>query len=342
VHRHSHAEPGGAAFQTAAGIRAARWSSLALFVTGAIELAIFAVGNSAGLLADAIHNLGDVATTLAIWCAFLISRRDASERYPYGYHRVEDLAGIFVLLVMSASAAVAGYSSLKHLITGTHPTHLALGAAAALVGFAGNELTGLYKTRVGKRIGSVALVADGTHSRTDGLVSLAALLGIGGVAIGIERADGVAGVVITLIIVGVIVETARGVLGRSVDAVDPELARKVQAVAASVAGVTEVHEVRVRWAGRALFVSLSIALPPGLSLAGAHDVAEDVRHALLHEIENLRGIDIHMDPAGDRASAHARTAHHDDEQVDSHEHGDHDHTEHEPVHGHSQEPPVAG
>lgn len=339
-HGQSHGAPGGGAeLRTAEGVRAAKWSSLALFVTGAIELAIFAVGGSAGLLADAIHNLGDVATTLAIWAAFLVSRRDANERYPYGYHRVEDLAGLFVLLVMLASGIAAGWESVQHLITGAHPTHLAVSAAAALVGFAGNELTALYKTRVGRRIGSVSLVADGAHSRVDGLVSLAALAGIGGVALGFERADGLAGVLITLVIAGVIVATARGVIGRSLDAVDPALTRQVRDVAAAVPGVTIVHDVRVRWAGRALFASLSIALPPETPLGAAHDAAEEVRHALLHEIENLRGIDVHMDPGAVHTAAHDRTAHHYDERGSlsgaDHDHGeesahaDHAHDEHD-------------
>ncbi|HEY7295300.1 MAG TPA: cation diffusion facilitator family transporter [Dehalococcoidia bacterium] len=310
-HGHSHAAPlGGVDLRTAEGIRAARWSSLALLITGAIELGIFALGDSAGLLADAVHNLGDVATTLAIWAAFSLSRRGANERFPYGYHRAEDLAGVFVLIVMVASAIAAGFESLRHLITGSHPSHLAISAAAALVGFAGNELTALYKTHVGRRIGSVSLEADGAHSRADGLVSLAALAGIAGVAAGFQRADGLAGVIITLVIAGVIVSTARGVIGRSMDSVNPALTRQVRAVAEAVPDVLGVHDVRLRWAGRALFISLSIALPPELPLAQAHDAAEAVRHALLHEVEGVQGVDVHMDPGAEHEAAHSLTAHH--------------------------------
>src|SRR5579885_2066099 len=141
---HSHA---GAELRTAEGIRAAKWGSLGLLIAGGVELAIFAVGNSAGLLADSIHNLGDVSTTIALWIAFSLSRRERSERYPYGFHRAEDLAGLFVLLVMTASGVAAGYESLRHLVTGEHPSHLALSAAAAVVGFLGNEVVAQYKIR---------------------------------------------------------------------------------------------------------------------------------------------------------------------------------------------------
>ncbi len=311
-HGRSHAEPGASIdLRTAEGIRTARWSSLALFITGAVELGIFALGDSAGLLADAVHNLGDVATTLAIWAAFSLSKREANERFPYGYHRAEDLAGVFVLIVMVASAIAAGYESLRHLLTGSHPSHLAISAAAALVGFAGNELTALYKTRVGRRIGSVSLEADGAHSRVDGLVSLAALAGIGGVAVGFQRADGLAGVLITLVIAGVIVSTARGVIGRGMDSVNPSLTAQVRGVAEAVPDVLGVHDVRLRWAGRALFITLSIALPPDLPLAQAHDAAEAVRHALLHDVEGVQGVDVHMDPGAEHEAAHSLTAHHD-------------------------------
>jgi cation diffusion facilitator family transporter len=321
-HGHDHGGLSGAELRTAEGVRAAKWSSLALFVTGAVELAIFAIGNSAGLLADAIHNLGDVTTTLALWAAFSLSRRSASERYPFGFHRVEDLAGLFVLVVMTASAAIAGYESFRHLITGAHPSHLALGAAAAVVGIVGNEATAFYKERVGRRIGSVSLRADAQHSRTDGLVSLAALVGIAGVALGFHRADGIAGVLITVVIAGVIVTTARGVLGRALDAVDPELMRQVRTVAGSVDGVLDVRDVRARWAGRALFASLAIALPDTMTLSEAHATAEQVRHALLHQIENLREIEVHMDPGGEPEPAHTVTAHH---RAGAEEHSDADH-----------------
>ena len=331
-HGHSHGGPPGAELRTAEGIRAAQWSTLGLFIAGTIEIVIFALGHSTGLFADAVHNLGDVSTTLAIWVAFTFSRRPANERYPYGYHRAEDLAALFVLIVMTASGAAAGYNSIEHLITGEHPTHLFLSGLAAIAGFLGNEIVGLYKLRVGRRIGSVSLTADGVHSGVDGLVSLAALAGILGVAAGWNRADGLAGLLITLVIAVVLWQTARGVIGRSLDAIDPKLTAQVRATASAVPQVQAVEDVHLRWAGRALFVTLAITLAPDLTLAEAHATAEAVRHALLHEIENLREAEVHMDPAGDYALAHATTAHH---EADGHDDHDHDHDGHEDY-GHDQ------
>lgn len=310
THAHDTGSTGVAHLHTDEGLRAAVIGTAGLLLTGAIELVVFAASGSAGLLADAFHNLGDVSTTVVIAIAFLFSRRQASERYPYGLHRAEDLAGLFVVLVMAASAIAAGWESVRHLTQGERPDHLIPGMAAALIGVAGNEAVAQYKVRVGRRIRSVSLEADGQHSRQDGLVSLAAFLGLAGVALGFGWADGVAGLLITAVIVLVLITTARDVLRRALDAVEPELIRQIATVAAAVPGVEDAHDVRARWAGRALWASLSIVLPAELPLGEAHAVAERVRHRLLHETDGLVGVDIHMDPSRGDEDYHAETAHH--------------------------------
>ena len=334
MHNHSH-DTGGSGLghlRNDEGLRAALIATAGLLVTGVVELAIFAISGSAGLLADAFHNLGDVSTTVAIAVAFVFARRAATTRYPYGLHRSEDLAGLFVLLVMAVSAGVAGWESVRHLTEGKTPDHLLAGMAAALIGVAGNEAVAQYKIRVGKRIKSVSLEADGQHSRQDGLVSLAAFLGLLGVSFGFNWADGVAGLLITGVLVLVLCTTARDVLRRALDAVEPELLDRIAAISAWAEAVEGVHDVRARWAGRTLWTTLSIQLPAGLSLGEAHDVAERVRHNLLHEIDGLVEADIHMDPGPDRAPHHQGTAHHFG--ADSHEHGHHDPAHATSGHGH--------
>lgn len=308
--RASHPGAAAAHLHTAEGLRAALIATLGLLLTGAVELAIFALSGSAALLADALHNLGDVSTTVAIWLAFSLSRRAASRRYPYGLYRAEDLAGLFVVLAMAASVALAGWESLQHLTTGARPRHLVPALAAALVGVFGNEAVARYKIHVGRRIGSVALEADGYHSRQDGLVSLAAVLGLLGVAAGLDWADGAAGLLITGVIALMVVTTARQVLGRALDAVEPALLEQIAAIAAAVPGVQGVHEVRARWAGRALWASLTVELPAAMPLVEAHAVAERVRHALFHAIPSLVDVDVHMDPGPERGEHHQETIHH--------------------------------
>ncbi len=313
AHPPSHAPHAGAVaahLHTEEGLRAALIATLGLLLTGAVELGIFALSGSAALLADALHNLGDVSTTVAIWLAFSLSRRAASRRYPYGLYRAEDLAGLFVVAAMAASAALAGWESVQHLTGGERPRHLLPALAAALVGVLGNEVVARYKIHVGRHIGSVALEADGYHSRQDGLVSLAAVLGLLGVAAGLDWADGAAGLLITAVIALMLVSTARQVLGRALDAVEPTLLEQIAETAAAVPGVQGVYDVRARWAGRALWASLTVELPAAMSLAEAHAVAERVRHALFHSVPGLVDADVHMDPGPERGVHHRETIHH--------------------------------
>jgi cation diffusion facilitator family transporter len=313
AHTHSHAvtDAGVAHLHTDDGLRVALIATAGLLLTGAFELAIFAVfARSAGLLADAFHNLGDVSTTIVIAVAFLFSRRAISDRYPYGLHRAEDLAGLFVLLMMAVSAVVAGWVSIDHLLTGHQPQNIGVAMVAALIGAAGNEAVALYKIREGRRLRSVSLVADGHHSRQDGLVSIAAFVGLAGAALGWAWADGAAGLVITAVIVAVLVATARTVLGRALDEADPLLIHRITTISAAVPDVDGVHDVRARWSGRTLWVAINIELPSEMPLADAHAVAEQVRHALLHEIDGVMAVDVHMDPGPDHPSRHVETAHH--------------------------------
>src|SRR5216683_4705464 len=220
-HGHEHGRVDADLYGDRAGLRAVQISTAGMLLVSVIQLLIALIGGSAGLFADALHNLGDVLTTVALWIAFVIARRAANHRYTYGYYRAEDLAGIFIVLVIIASAVVGAIESLSKLSSGNVPTQLYLSMAAALVGCLGNEALAQYKISVGKRINSVSLVADGQHSRIDGLTSLAALVGLIGVAFGLHIADPIAGLVISAVILTVVYSTSRSVLQRLLDAVDP-------------------------------------------------------------------------------------------------------------------------
>src|SRR5947209_13412424 len=241
-HGHEHGRVDADLYGNRAGLRAVQISTAGMFIVAAIQFAIAVIGGSAGLFADALHNLGDVLTTVALWIAFVIARRAANQRYTYGYHRTEDLAGIFIVLVIIASAVAGAVESILKLTSGTPPTQLPLSMAAALVGVAGNELLAQYKISVGKRINSVPLIADGQHSRIDGLTSLAAFAGLIGVALGLGIADPIAGLVITVVILTVVYSTTRSVLQRLLDAVDPHIIPAVITTASEVPGVKAVTD----------------------------------------------------------------------------------------------------
>lgn len=312
-HGHEHGRVDADLYGNRAGLRAVQISTAGMFVVAAIQFAIAGIGGSAGLFADALHNLGDVLTTVALWIAFVLSNRAANQRYTYGYYRTEDLAGIFIVLVIIASAVAGAWESIQKLTSGSAPTQLLWSMAAALVGVAGNEILAQYKISVGKRINSVPLVADGQHSRIDGLTSLAAFIGLVGVAFGLRIADPIAGLVITVVIMSVVYSTSRSVLQRLLDAVDPRVVPSIITTASEVPGVEEVNDVRARWIGHTLHVIMNIEVDPELTLVKAHAIAEEVRHRLFHSIRGLSEAIIHTDPHshGEEATDyHQRVAHH--------------------------------
>ena len=312
-HGHEHGRVNADLYGYQAGLRAVQISTAGMFIVAAIQFAISGIGGSAGLFADALHNLGDVLTTVALWIAFVLSTRVANQRYTYGYHRSEDLAGIFIVLVIIASAIAGAWESIQKLTSNTVPTQLVLSMAAALVGFAGNEILAQYKISVGKRINSVPLVADGQHSRIDGLTSLAAFVGLIGVALGLRIADPIAGLVITVVILTVVYSTSRSVLQRLLDAVDPRIVPSIVTTASEVPGVEDVTDVRARWVGRTLHVIMNIKVDAELTLVQAHEIAEEVRHRLFHRITDLSEAIIHTDPHSHGKAAtdyHQTVAHH--------------------------------
>src|SRR5947209_3771183 len=309
-HGHEHGRVDADLYGNEVGLRDVQISTAGMFLVAAIQFAIAAIGGSAGLFADALHNLGDVLTTVALWIAFVLSNRAANRRYTYGYYRAEDLAGIFIVLVIIASAVAGAVESIQKLTTGSVPTQLYLSMAAALIGVAGNELLAQYKISVGKRINSVPLIADGQHSRIDGLTSLAAFAGLIGVALGLRIADPIAGLVITVVILTVVYSTTRSVLQRLLDAVDSRVVPSIVSIASEVPGVEAVNDVRARWVGHTLNVAMNIEVDAELTLVKAHAIAEEVRHRLFHRVKGLSEAIIHTDPHSHGEDYHQLVAHH--------------------------------
>ena len=298
-HSHDHADSVDDALEASAqGIRAVKISLVALAVTAIFQLVIVALSGSVALAADTIHNFSDALTAIPLWIAFVLGRRAATKRYTYGLGRVEDLAGLFVLLMISLSAAIAGYQAVRRLIHPVVIDNLGWVAAAGVTGFLGNELVALYRIRVGRRIGSAALVADGLHARTDGFTSLAVVAGALGVWLGFPLADPIVGLLITVAILMVLRTAARDVFSRLLDGVDPHLVDTAEKTLAAEPGVIGVRRLRMRWIGHRLHADAELDIDPNISLGDAHRLAHHAEHMLTHAVPKLSSALIHAYPAG--------------------------------------------
>ncbi|MFE2385168.1 cation diffusion facilitator family transporter [Streptomyces misionensis] len=312
-HSHETADKLDAALESSAQGMRALWVSLAVLgATALAQAAVVAVSGSVALLGDTVHNAADALTAVPLGIAFVLGRRAANRRFTYGYGRAEDLAGLVIVLTIAASAAFAAWAAVGRLLDPRPVTDLPAVAAAALVGFAGNEWVARYRIRVGRRIGSAALVADGLHARTDGFTSLAVLLGAAGSALGLRLADPIVGLAITAAIVLVLRDAAREVLRRMLDAVDPALVDRAERAALAVPGVRSVGELRLRWIGHRLRAELAVVVDGEATLRQAHAIAVAAEHALLHALPRLTAALVHADPApvpGER-DPHLALAHH--------------------------------
>ena len=290
----------GALESSAAGIRAVKISLLALGATSVAQLVIVLISGSVALLADTIHNFSDALTAIPLWIAFALGTKAATRRYTYGFGRAEDIAGLFVIAMITLSAIIAGIESIRRLINPVPIQHVGWVAAAGLVGFIGNELVAVYRIRVGRRIGSAALVADGLHARTDGFTSLAVLFGAGGVALGFPLADPIIGLLITVAILAVLRTAVRDIFRRLMDGVDPALVDSAEAALAAEPGVTEVRSVKMRWIGHRLHADAELDIDPATSLADAHRIAHEAEHTLTHAVPKLSSALVHAYPATTR------------------------------------------
>lgn len=297
-HSHTHGAVDPEIVASERGLWAVKWSFVGLVITAIAQAVVFALSGSVALMADLIHNVGDAMTSVPLGVAFLLARAKPSPRFAYGYGRAEDLAGVAIVAVIFLSALITAYESIERL---QHPQpldHLGALAAAAVIGFVGNEVVALFRLRVGRAINSAALVADGLHARADGLVSLAVLVSALGVGLGYPWADPVMGLGITLVLLRVVWQSTQTVFTRLLDGVEPEMGDRLRhevehGVEGAAAAVTQV---KARWLGHRLYGEVSLAVEPGLSVAAGDAIASRLRAHLHQQLPYLAEVTIQVQP----------------------------------------------
>ncbi|WP_420366893.1 cation diffusion facilitator family transporter [Curtobacterium sp. L3-7] len=278
-----------------AGVRALKISLFILLATTVLQAVIVAFTGSIALLADTIHNFADALTAVPLWIAFVLGRRVANRRYTYGYGRAEDLAGMFIVFVVALSAVVAGWQAIDRFINPRPIENPWLLVLAGLIGFAGNEAVAIYRIRVGQKIGSAALVADGVHARLDGFTSLSVVLGAIGVLLGFLIADPIIGLLISVSIMVLLWGTVKSIGARLMDAIDPALLGKAEHALEHTAGVETVRDLRLRWVGHRLTGSATVEV----TAASLHDAEHIAEHAAEHVHEAMGNVDeFTVTPAG--------------------------------------------
>ena len=304
-HGHTHGVVDPTIATSDRGIWAIKWSFVILAITAALQLTVALTSGSVALLADTIHNIGDAATAVPLWIAFTLARRKPSQRFTYGLGRVEDLAGLTVVAIILFSALVAGYQAVDRFIHPQSVRGLVWVAAAGVVGFLGNEAVAIFRIRVGRKIESAALIADGYHARTDGLTSLAVVVGAAGVWMGFPLADPIIGLLITLAIMGIVWQSSKAVFTRMLDGVEPAVIEEIRHAAEHIPGVTAVRSVRARWSGHRLLAEVDVAAASGTSLGKADALAAALEGELAAHLPALGSAHVRVQSEATPAAATA-------------------------------------
>ncbi|HZW40976.1 MAG TPA: cation diffusion facilitator family transporter, partial [Agromyces sp.] len=257
-----------------------------LLATTVLQLVVVLISGSVALLADTVHNFSDALTAVPLWVAFVLGRRAASRRYTFGLGRVEDIAGLFIIVVVALSAIVAAWQSIDRIFNPQPITNLGWVIAAGLVGFAGNEAVAIYRIRVGRRIGSAALVADGVHARTDGFTSLAVVFGALGVLLGFPLADPIVGLLISAAIVVLLWGTVLSIGRRLLDGIEPELVGSAEHALEHVDGIRAVEQVRLRWVGHRLHGD-AIIVTDDLPLTQVEQITQEAERQVGAHLRNV-------------------------------------------------------
>jgi len=286
-HGHTHGVIDATIATTDRGIWAIKWSFVILAATAAMQIVVVAISGSVALLADTIHNVADATTAIPLWIAFVLARRKPTKTFTYGLGRVEDLAGIIIVMIILFSALVAGYQAINRLINPEPISHLGWLIAAGVIGFIGNEAVAVFRIRVGREINSAALIADGFHARADGLTSLAVVAGAIGVWLGFPIADPIVGLLITVAIFGIVWQSARSVLTRMLDGVEPGIVDEIEHAAAHVKGIEKVTEAKARWLGHKLHVDVAVVIDESVLLAEANLITSRLQGELFAHIPAL-------------------------------------------------------
>lgn len=309
-HSHSHGVVDPSILGHERGLWAVKWSFIVLIATALIQLFIVSISNSVSLLADTLHNFGDASTAIPLSIAFFLARLKPSKRFTYGYGRVEDLAGILIVFTILLSGIFSGYQSIQRFLNPAPMEHVGIVALASILSFLSNEGVAIFRIKIGKEIGSAALVADGYHARIDGWASLAVLGGAIGTWLGFPILDPIMGSMITLSIFYIVWESGKEVFSRALDGIDPHLLEDVDHIVRHIKSVKDVWGVKARWVGHKINLEINVAVCGEVSLSEAHKVAEEVRHELLHYLPHLGNAIVHLDPENKSGEPyHSATCH---------------------------------
>jgi cation diffusion facilitator family transporter len=286
--------------------RSIRWAQAGLLTNSVLVLVKFVagiVGHANALVADAVESSADIFSSLIVWMGLSIAARPADEDHPYGHGKAEPIAAAVVSLMLLGAAVGISIIAIREILTPHHlPAPFTLFVAAGVI--VTKEILYRRVSRVGREVGSTVVTADAWHHRADAFSSLAAFIGISIALIGgpgWEAADDWAALVAAIVVAVNGVRTLRPAISGLMDeAPDRTVKERAIQAAAGVSGVRSVENLNVRSSGLGFYVDLHVKADAAMSLAEAHEIAANVKYAILEAIPSCVSVLVHMEPFRDR------------------------------------------
>ncbi len=262
------------------------------------------LGGSAAMIADAVHSLSDFLTDIVVIAFVRISSKPVDEDHDYGHGKYETLATSIIGLALLAVGLYIFYNGCHQIwdvMRGEEihqPGVIALLAALLSIGL--KEWTFRFTSRVGRQVGSQAVVANAWHHRSDALSSIGTAVGIGGaILLGKSWAvlDPIAAVVVSLFIV----KTALGLIGSSFGellekSLPKEMEDEIVAIANKEPCVSDIHNLCTRHIGNDIAIEMHLRMPGYISLMASHEHATNIEHELRRRFGKRTHINIHVEP----------------------------------------------
>jgi cation diffusion facilitator family transporter len=292
------AAPALAPQERAAAIRRVLWIVLGLnLAVAAAKLAVGAAVGSLGMLADGFHSLLDGSSNIIGLVGMVYAARPPDLEHPYGHHKVESFSALAIALLLGLTALEVVRAGITRLAGDAHANPTALSFAVMIVTMAVNLGVTRYETGAGRRLRSEVLLADAGHTRSDVLVSLSVMIGLGAAWLGVYWLDALVAFAIAALILRIAWRiTVRGTstLMDTASLTPEEIAEVVRAVP----GVRSCSHIRSRGEPPHLFIDLEIQLDPDTPLRVAHRIAHDVRGACLRRFGAADAV-VHTEPDED-------------------------------------------
>ena len=255
------------------------------------------VAQSSAMIADGVHTVSDVISTVAVMIGVKFSEKEADKGHPYGHERIESVVTVLLSLMLSVTGFGIAFSGIKTIVYREFTTPGALALAAALASIVVKELMYRYTLKAAEKINSTALKADAWHHRSDAFSSIGTLVGIGGAILGLQILDPIAGIIVSVLIIRVGFEILMQGLNQLVDrAADGDTIKNIEKNIENVKGVLRVDDVKTRLHGSRLYVDVEISVDSNITVGEGHSIAETVHKNIEKTIPDVKHCMVHVNP----------------------------------------------